>query len=259
VIDVARLAETARAVRALSGPLPIPVATPYATCAYDGPAGTLRADVYLPDAGTGASAILVHGGGFVVGSRDMKPMRILATDLVARGVAVASIEYRLAGRARLDGMVDDVVAGVQWWHGRLSGLGLDAARVALVGQSAGGALAHLALERVGGVAQLVGLMALVEPAKVRGAPQWLGRWLAPPERRSDLGIGPAIPYTLLHGDQDRILPFEHVASFTRRRLEAGLPTELHCIAGLGHGYHADPAGEPAVRIRGRVADLLARA
>ena len=53
--------------------------------------------------------VLVHGGGFVIGSRDMKPMRFLAAKLVGAGLTVCAVDYRMIFRGgRLDEAVDDV-------------------------------------------------------------------------------------------------------------------------------------------------------
>ena len=57
------------------------------------------ADVYLPDGpGPHPSVIIVHGGGFVIGSRRMKPVRYLATRLCAAGYAAAALDYRMIFR-----------------------------------------------------------------------------------------------------------------------------------------------------------------
>ena len=69
-----------------------------------------RVDVYLPPGhGPWPSVVLVHGGGFLIGSRQMKPIRYLSTHLTQAGFAVAAVDYRLVGRGgRLHRAVEDV-------------------------------------------------------------------------------------------------------------------------------------------------------
>ncbi|MBK6812061.1 MAG: alpha/beta hydrolase fold domain-containing protein [Sandaracinaceae bacterium] len=77
-------------------------------------------DIYRPrDPRSSASVVLVHGGGFVIGSRRMKAMRFLSSRLVAAGLTVASVDYRLIFRGGgLTEALDDVSAGIDFWRSR---------------------------------------------------------------------------------------------------------------------------------------------
>ena len=81
-----------------------------------------------------------HGGGFTIGSVDTHaPLcRALAH---GAGCAVLSVDYRLAPESRFPGAVHDAWDSLLWLHGQASTLGLDAARIAVGGDSAGGTLA----------------------------------------------------------------------------------------------------------------------
>jgi acetyl esterase len=86
----------------------------------------------------GAALVYLHGGGFVVGSVDThdRIMRLLARHT---GVAVIGVDYALAPETRFPRQIEQIAAAVEQLPARL---GLDPARIALAGDSAG---AHLAL------------------------------------------------------------------------------------------------------------------
>jgi acetyl esterase/lipase len=99
-------------------------------------------DVFLPRTGTLRPAVLfVHGGAFVDGHRNRSP-EIYANVLycLARhGVVGVNIGYRLAADARYPEASRDVGAVVSWVRAHASELGVDPARIFLMGHSAGAA------------------------------------------------------------------------------------------------------------------------
>lgn len=107
-----------------------------------GPAGPIPARVYTPLALAAPAPGLVyfHGGGYVVGSLDSHdvPCRMLA----ARGrCVVVSVDYRLAPEAPFPAAVEDAVAAFAHVAANGEELGIDARRLAIGGDSAGGCLA----------------------------------------------------------------------------------------------------------------------
>jgi len=103
----------------------------------------LGLDLYLPGpAGQPAPLVLlVHGGGWRSGERgEMAP---LAARLAARGYAAATVSYRLSGQARYPAAIDDVREALRWLRLNGAGFGIDPARVAIAGGSAGGQIAAL--------------------------------------------------------------------------------------------------------------------
>jgi len=109
---------------------------------HDG--AVLQGDLYAPE-GTGRHPVLVavHGGGWQLGSRES--YRHWGPWLAARGYALFAVDYRLAKprEPSFPAAVHDIRAAVQFVKGEAAGLGADAERVGLVGDSAGAHLAAL--------------------------------------------------------------------------------------------------------------------
>ena len=116
--------------------------------------------VYVPDDPVG-SVVYAHGGGWIVGSLDTLDgvcRRIAAHG----GLAVVSVDYRMAPEHQWPAAVDDVdrvLAAVQ--SGEVDGLPAD--RVAIAGDSAGGHLATISARRARDDGRPVAFQALVYP------------------------------------------------------------------------------------------------
>ncbi|MGW6691120.1 alpha/beta hydrolase [Streptomyces sp. NPDC054961] len=83
----------------------------------------------------------LHGGGMITGNAWSVLPRLLRTWAHPLGLAVVSVEYRLAPRVRHPGPVEDCYAGLVWVAEHAAGLGVDADRLVIGGKSAGGGLA----------------------------------------------------------------------------------------------------------------------
>lgn len=106
-----------------------------------GPAGDLPARLYLPEvAGPVPTVVFFHGGGFVIGDLETHDdhARLLCHQA---GVAVLSIDYRLAPEHPFPAAYDDCLAATVWAVAHIDQLGGDADRLAVAGDSAGGNLA----------------------------------------------------------------------------------------------------------------------
>jgi acetyl esterase len=108
-----------------------------------GPGGDLRyrlyspvneADEYLP------GFIFFHGGGMVAGSIETHD-RICAAMAQTTGCRLVSVDYRLAPEHKFPAAIEDAIAATRWVAGQGSSLGIDAARLVIGGDSAGGTLA----------------------------------------------------------------------------------------------------------------------
>jgi acetyl esterase/lipase len=108
----------------------------------------LELDLHLPpDDGPHPVIVHVHGGGWRRGSR-RHPLPALGPgfydDLAGQGFAVAAVDYRLSGEALFPAPLEDVRTAIGWVRDNADSYGLDAGRVFLWGDSAGGHLALLA-------------------------------------------------------------------------------------------------------------------
>ncbi|GKT68654.1 predicted protein [Colletotrichum tofieldiae] len=87
------------------------------------------------------SAVLYfHGGGFVTGTVEMYG-HLLRTLPGILGAQIFAVDYRLAPEHPFPTPAEDCYAGLLWLHGNASTFGIDPARIAVMGDSAGGSLA----------------------------------------------------------------------------------------------------------------------
>jgi len=109
-----------------------------------GPAGPITVRSYRP-AGSSAADVLpvlvyYHGGGWVIG--DLDTHDVLCRQLCnLSGCAVVSVDYRMAPEHRFPLAVDDAMAATRWVRAQAQALKVDASRLAVGGDSAGGNLA----------------------------------------------------------------------------------------------------------------------
>ena len=108
---------------------------------WPGPAGASRARLYRPALDRLLPGLLyLHGGGWTIG--DLDTHDVVCRDLAAgSGCAVVALDYRLAPEHPFPAAADDTLAGWRWLHAAAGGLGIDAGRIAVGGDSAGGNLA----------------------------------------------------------------------------------------------------------------------
>lgn len=102
--------------------------------------------LYRPDAagqGLLPAVLYLHGGGFTIGSADTHDVMCRRMAELA-GVVVASLDYRLAPEYRFPTAVHDSWDALHWLAAHGARYGLDATRLAVAGDSAGGTLAAVA-------------------------------------------------------------------------------------------------------------------
>ncbi|MGV0815566.1 alpha/beta hydrolase [Mycolicibacterium boenickei] len=125
-----------------SAPLPdMPAMAGVENLSAPGPAGPIPVRLYRPTVEARLPVLVyLHGGGLVMGSNhSFEPLaRALAN---ASGAAVAAVEYRLAPESPPPAQFDDACAATEWIAAHADDLNLDANRLAVVGDSAGGSLA----------------------------------------------------------------------------------------------------------------------
>ncbi|HEX4758683.1 MAG TPA: alpha/beta hydrolase [Terracidiphilus sp.] len=112
-----------------------------------GAAGEIPARVYANEAGgLRTGLVYFHGGGYVIGDLDThEPLcRALAKE---SGAVVVAVDYRRAPENRFPAAVEDAQAATVWIARNAEQLGIDARRIAVVGDSAGGGLATVVAMR----------------------------------------------------------------------------------------------------------------
>ncbi|MDE2380470.1 alpha/beta hydrolase [Bradyrhizobium sp.] len=109
------------------------------------PHGAIRARLYVPKTlrkqdGSSPALVFFHGGGWVVG--DLDTHDVACRKLADEGaLIVISVDYRLAPEHKFPAAVDDAIAATQWVADNARQLGIDASRLCVGGDSAGGNLA----------------------------------------------------------------------------------------------------------------------
>jgi acetyl esterase len=109
-----------------------------------GPHGDIPLRLFRPK-GSGAEAVLpvlvyYHGGGWVIG--DLDTHDTLCRELSnGSGACVIAVDYRMGPEHRFPAAVDDCIAATGWVRDNAAGLKVDAQRIAVGGDSAGGNLA----------------------------------------------------------------------------------------------------------------------
>lgn len=135
------------ALMEMAGPKDVPIGK-VANTTCPGPGGDIPLRIYTPVAAPAdplPTLLFYHGGGFVIGNLDTHDglCRLVANEA---GVRVISVDYRLAPEHKFPAAVDDALAALHFVEANASDLGVDANRLAVGGDSAGGALAAIAAQ-----------------------------------------------------------------------------------------------------------------
>jgi acetyl esterase len=229
------------------------------------------------------AVLFIHGGGFVVGDLDTEHAGAAST-VDALGVVVVSVDYRLAPEHPFPSGLEDCYAALLWLAKESGELGVDAERIAVFGQSAGGGLAAglalLARDR-GGPSLCFQLLGIPELDDRLETPSMVAftetpMWNRPSAERSwryylgEGANGDTSPYAAPARAEDLSgLPAAYVSTseydplrdegiiYALRLLQAGVSVELHQFAGTFHGSTILPA-EVSRRQQAEMTDALRR-
>lgn len=229
-------------------------AVPFASRPIGSPPSNLvlHLELYQPT-GLGVPAsrpavLLIHGGGFVSGSRNEPALLEICERMARRGWTCVSIDYRLSGDdpvldpafapielgaqavgfpepTAVAAAVEDGWAAYQWMVGNSVALGVDPERIGVGGTSAGAGTSLLmayVLDKIG-----------IAPADSFGAV--FDMW-------GSLGVDPALiassdaPLLIAHGELDGVVPVADALALQARAVAVGLPHEVHIVPGAGHGF-----------------------
>jgi acetyl esterase len=214
--------------------------------------------LYRGGTGLAPAVIYCHGGAFVLGNLDTDHHQCVELARLGR-CTVISVDYRLAPEHPYPAALDDVVATLEWAVAGAAELGIDTDRLAVAGNSAGGALAALLAQRSadGSVPALVFQM-LHQPvlddrpmpskAEFLATPGFDGpaaalMWRhylagesvplgAVPGRAVELGGMASTLITCSELDPLR----DEAVDYALRLMWAGVATELHVYPGTCHGF-----------------------
>lgn len=237
-----------------------------------------KLDLYLPPSGARWPLVAaIHGGAWRMGSKEGEP----AGAFVARGFAVAAVNYRLSQDAVFPAQIEDAKAAVRWLRANAARYGYDPDRIASYGTSAGGHLAALlgttgdvngfdvgenpgVSSRVQAVVDFFGPTDFLQMDAHRLSPQAMPHD-APDSPESQL-VGAPIrdhadrvaranpityvtrddpPFLIVHGDADALVPHHQSELLEAALRKAGVRVRLVTIPGGPHGGETVKAGLPA--------------
>jgi acetyl esterase/lipase len=199
--------------------------------------------------------IIIHGGGWVNGMKEQR-VEYAALKYVAHGFVVANVEYRLAKVATAPAAVTDVLKAAQWFHKNAAKYHVDAKRIVVTGDSAGG---HLALmvamtprsaklgppAKVAAVVNFYGITDVADQLEGPHMQKYAVAWVPEQDGRRELAkrVSPMTyvrkdlpPILTLHGDVDKTVPYEQGADLTRELTKMGADARLITVSGAGHGF-----------------------
>lgn len=221
----------------------------------------LLLDAYLPaDDEVHPALIYIHGGGWRSGDKAGGFQAVRGDQLIAAGIAVFSINYRLSGVAPYPAAVEDCLTAIRWIRANAAELNIDPDRLAVWGASAGG---HLAL-----------MMGYLEPGSEdldaegnrlqnfvrcivdKNGPTDLAAddmhheralllFMATTRDQDPERYREASPLThlsaddppvlIMHGTEDQTVPYSQTVALTEKLDELGIEYELFTFEGAGHG------------------------
>lgn len=248
----------------------------------------LELDLYLPPDTSQAAptTLFLHGGGWRRGTRHACGATFAGEQpnpferVAAAGVAVASVDYRLSGEARWPAPLHDVKAAIRWLRLRAVELGVDAERIAVWGESAGGHLAALAgvtqqdpeFEGEAGTSGFPSSVSCVvawySPSDLAAMPRDLGSDPTDATTRAAVMLGSSVaaapelaaeaspishvsssapPFLLLHGDSDTMVPVVQSQRFAGSLEAQGVEVEIEIFEGADHMWlRSDEAPDRAL-------------
>lgn len=240
-----------------------------------GPGGDIRYRLYSP---AGEDAVLpgfvfFHGGGMVAGSIETHD-RIAAALTDATGCRLMSVDYRLAPEHPFPAAIEDAITAAEFVARNAAALGVDAERLVVGGDSAGGTLAAVVCQHaqtsagVSIAAQCLICPVLdfeeISPSREAFADDYLiGRatleadladYLPEGTDAGDVRVSPlrainvkGLPTAIIHTAEFDPMRDEGNA-YARKLLAAGVNVEHVCHDGMIHNFHAMGAVLPQARL-----------
>jgi acetyl esterase len=227
----------------------------------DAKVGPIPLRLYRPSDGMLPAFVFFHGGGWVVGDLDTHDVvcRQIARDA---GVVVIAVDYRLAPEHRFPAASDDAWIATTWVAAHAGELGIDPARIAVGGDSAGAGLAAVValMARDSGKLRL-SFQVLVYPVVdlrtesvsyskyaegyllTRAAMRWYIAQYAPtPDAINDWHASPLLapwvhgvaPALIIAAELDPLV--DEGIAYARRLKGARVPVDYQVVPGMVHGF-----------------------
>jgi acetyl esterase len=219
----------------------------------------LQARLYAPSQERLPVLLFLHGGGFTIGGLETHDS--LCRQLALRsGGAVVALDYRLAPEHRFPAAVDDAWAAMRWLAKQGDAIGLDASRLAVGGDSAGGTLAAASAIHARDIGLPLALQLLITPGTTAHADtashrrfaegflldavtiEWFFRQYIDDAQRTDWRFAPleaedlegVAPACVVLAECDPLVD-EGIAYADRLRA-AQVPVQLELYRGLTHDF-----------------------
>jgi acetyl esterase/lipase len=227
---------------------------------------SLKLDLHRPQAENPPLIVYVHGGGWRAGSKKDVPI----VDLYDKGYAIASVDYRLSTQAAFPAQMHDIKAAIRFLRANAKSLHVNAAKIGILGSSAGGHLAALVgvtnknvklegkvgehLDQSSEVQVIVSYFGAsdLETILAQSTPQGLAYRIpalklllgGTPDKKPELAklASPVAhldkndpPLLLIHGDADPQMPPQQSQDLALAYREQHLPVTLILMPGSRHG------------------------
>jgi acetyl esterase/lipase len=236
----------------------------------------LQLDLWAPESSSPPALVVwIHGGGWMMGDRRYLPETLrpnqVFDELLAAGLAVATIDYRLALEAPFPAQLHDAKAAIRYLRSHSTELGIATERIGVWGESAGGHLAAL-VGLTGHRADLEGGIGVVgQSSAVDVVVDWYGpadfttmprmsppphiaaklepAMHTPPEDSLVAGLDDAAradaspithvtpdapPFLLVHGTTDWLVPYDQSEQLHAALTAAGVDSRLVPVEGAEH-------------------------
>jgi acetyl esterase/lipase len=231
---------------------------------FPGDSGEIGARYYRPagekPGGRLPVAVYFHGGGWTCGDLDTH-------DSVCRGIAahgrcaVVAVDYRMGPEHKFPAAVEDALAAVRWVSANAGSLVVDASKLVVAGESAGGNLAAVAALALRDSGPAIAMQVMVYPVVDQAADtqslkrfasgysltlellRWYQKqylrderdradWRASPLLAADHSLLP--PAYILTAGYDPLV--DEGEAYANRLRQAGVPVVYECFEGMIHGF-----------------------
>lgn len=239
-------------------------------CNTNNPAQML--DLFLPKDSNADTplVVFVHGGGWEHGDKVSKTMSYYGESLVGSGIAVASLNYRMHPTSHYPDAHDDIRCATEFLQYNAAKYGISAQKWGIMGDSAGAELAAYELQAHSEAPYkaFVGLYGPYDLAlQITRTPRHdvnvvnfldtndtsFARSVSP----ISLPVKTSASYLLIHGLDDKIVPFVQSQSYQQYLKDSGADSTLISIPDSGH--YISPTSKPGrEEIRRTITDFFAR-